>query len=371
MADTYKKSFSSGHKVKRSRGASFWLTVADIMVYPLMALLFAATFVCLLTPYVMPATLGWLSVIALGAPIIFLLDIVVMFYWVIRWRWWHVAISGIVVVVGLFYLPRYYQIEPSQERNEKIVERRFIKVTSYNVANGNNEALVDSIERLSPAILCVQEYLSDGRNKWSRLSPRYSSTLSTHNDFSCEILTRYKIIRHGEIDSLTRYNAVWAGLRLNDDTVRVINTHLHSTSIRKDDSPFIQQHQYIYDTERDAKLRSIVTRLRDNNINRSRQVDIIRAFIDRSPVEKVIVCGDFNDIPLSYTYSTLADGMLDTFREAGRGYTYTFDGFFRLMRIDYILCSPQFEVTTYDVDSGWKFSDHYPVTVRLKLETTK
>ena len=146
MEETYKKSFSSGHKVKRSRGASFWLTVADIMVYPLMALLFAATFVCLLTPYVMPATLGWLSVIALGAPIIFLLDIVVMLYWVLRWRWWHVAISGIVVVVGLFYLPRSYQSEPSQERNEKIVERRFIKVTSYNVANGNNEALVDSIE---------------------------------------------------------------------------------------------------------------------------------------------------------------------------------------------------------------------------------
>ena len=104
-------------------------------------------------------------------------------------------------------------------------------------------------------------------------------------------------------------------------------------------------------------------RLYENSCTRSRQANIIREQIEQSPYP-VIVCGDFNDVPMSYTYRTLASKLNDSFSEMGNGYSYTFCGFFDLLRIDYILSSKQFRTLSYEV-LPIKLSDHYPVMARV------
>ena len=371
MSGVYKESFRSGQRPKRSRGYSLWLTACDLFVYVAMAVLLPITLVCIITPYVEPATLGWLSVLVLGAPLVFLADVIVLLYWLIRWKLRHALLYGIVVVILALFVPRYYNLDPHTESKEKINERRFIKVMSYNVANSNKVALIDSIDKVSPDVICLQEYLSFNDDAWNRLLSRYKPTNPNLKDFSCEILSRHKILRHGIVDSMTQYATAWADILLNQDTIRFINLHLQSTSIKEHDSQFITEHGFISDSARHSKLHSIVTRLRDNNIKRSEQVARVRRFIDSSPVGKIILCGDFNDVPLSYTYSMLIDGLNDTFRETGHGYSYTFSDFFKLMRIDYIFCSEQLEPTTYEVRHDWSHSDHYPVIVRFKKTNTK
>lgn len=162
---------------------------------------------------------------------------------------------------------------------------------------------------------------------------------------------------------LTRASSVWADLLIDDDTVRVFNNHLHSTAINASDNAYITQHQFLLDTARETKIRSIVGRLRANSVLRADQVDSIGRVIEQTRARK-IVCGDFNDTPMSYVYRTMAHGLRDAFRSCGSGYSHTFRGFFNTLRIDYVL-NEGFDPVTYEtlmVD----YSDHHPVIVRLK-----
>ena len=73
---------------------------------------------------------------------------------------------------------------------------------------------------------------------------------------------------------------------------------------------------------------------------------------------------------------TLADGLhenfrkrdklLDGFQTGGHGYMYTFKYFKHLLRIDYILHSPELKGLDY-FSPDWEYSDHNPVVMRMKL----
>ena len=80
-----------------------------------------------------------------------------------------------------------------------------------------------------------------------------------------------------------------------------------------------------------------------------------------------IVMGDFNDVPMSYTYRTVASKLNDTFSEKGNGYAHTYNGLFNLLRIDYIWVSKQFSTLSYEV-LPTDLSDHYPVISRVILK---
>lgn len=112
------------------------------------------------------------------------------------------------------------------------------------------------------------------------------------------------------------------------------------------------------------KLRSIVTRLRENSELRAAQVDSIAAQIGATRTGR-IVCGDFNDTPVSYVYRRMAAGLEDAFSRCGSGYSHTYRGFFNTLRIDYVLYSDEFRAVAYGV-LPVEYSDHHPVVVRLK-----
>ncbi len=52
---------------------------------------------------------------------------------------------------------------------------------------------------------------------------------------------------------------------------------------------------------------------------RAPQADTIAHEIAASPHPYIIVCGDFNDTPISYTHRTIAQDLDDAFTQSGRG----------------------------------------------------
>ncbi|MBR4850234.1 MAG: endonuclease/exonuclease/phosphatase family protein [Alistipes sp.] len=341
----------------------------DAVVVVTMAVLLFATVATIVAQYISPEKTGVLSVLALVAPVVYLLDVATLLYWVARWKWRFVLVALVPVVLGLFYLPRHYRVDIMRNHNTKYIERHFTKVLSYNILEGKQEGLVDTLFAINPDILCLQEVATSGKN-WERLAERYRSTYTPSENSTNQILTRYRILRSGTIDTLSRNRAVWADLMIEKDTVRVVNVHLKSTSIRKEDTQFLENHEYILDAERNTKLRSIVGRLVENNRIRALQAQTVAKFVASSPY-RVIVCGDFNDVPLSYTYYIIGRGLKDTFSEEADGYAYTYDTTYGLLRIDNILVSPSIEVISYEVDNNIKFSDHFPVVARLKIQDKK
>ena len=103
-----------------------------------------------------------------------------------------------------------------------------------------------------------------------------------------------------------------------------------------------------------------------NYAQRAVQAEQVAEAVEQSP-HPVVVCGDFNDTPVSYVYRTIrrAGNLVDSFVEKGRGVEHTFKGLYNLFRIDYILADKEaFEVKSYD-SYDEPMSDHKPVVVRL------
>ena len=47
----------------------------------------------------------------------------------------------------------------------------------------------------------------------------------------------------------------------------------------------------------------------------------------------------------------MAAGLDDAFSDCGSGYSYTYRGFFNMLRIDFVLTSPEFRAVVYEVPS--------------------
>ncbi|MBR0393612.1 MAG: endonuclease/exonuclease/phosphatase family protein [Alistipes sp.] len=370
MAEVYSSGFSRRNRRRESGNmGKKALMLLDLLTWIAMFLLTSATVVCTITPHIDPKSLSWLSLVVLATPIIYIINIVILLWWVIRNKWLNVVVASIAVIISLFSLGRYYQIEIKRKPAIPYIERRFVKTISYNVANGKAEGLIDYIAEKNPDILCLQEFLIDVNDEWLKLGDKYRSTINGATDFSCEIITRHRILRHGNIDSISRYNANWADIiiKKSEDTIRVVNLHLQSTTLHSIYTQSADKENLTGDSTRQSRIGNIAKRLRDNNIKRAEQARCVKRFIDASPYP-VIVCGDFNDVPLSYTYDHIAQGLNDAFREQGAGYSHTFNGFFNLMRIDYTLVSERINVVSYEVDDKAPYSDHYPVICRLKID---
>jgi endonuclease/exonuclease/phosphatase (EEP) superfamily protein YafD len=81
----------------------------------------------------------------------------------------------------------------------------------------------------------------------------------------------------------------------------------------------------------------------------------------------VIVCGDFNDNPLSYSRHAMAQRLTDCFRETGRGIGLSYNQKAFSFRIDHIFCSQQLQPYNCKIDDEMDASDHYPILCWLKM----
>lgn len=368
MAEYYRDITS--YDDRRPKRRSVVGTVIDIImgvVTVCVAALFVAT---LLVPVLGPEVTGWLSTVGLIAPFVYAAQLLLTLYWVVRWRVAMMIPMAVLTLFALFHISLFYKVALRRSYGEQEYERTAVKVITYNLRSfiGDDgerylDSIVANIKKFNPDILCIQEC---GFNDMADSLLEPLNTLPhtvSRAQLSPMIYSRYPILRAGRVDTMK--NFVWADLAMREDTVRVFSVHLHTTAISSDDSRYIERREFLDDVNGDEKLRSIVSRLASNNRNRAVQADTLAAMIASSPYP-VIVCGDFNDTPASYTYRTVSDNMKDAFREAGRGYSYTYRGFFDLLRIDYVLCSEEFEPLSYGVVDSMRYSDHYPVFVRLR-----
>lgn len=174
------------------------------------------------------------------------------------------------------------------------------------------------------------------------------------------LLSRHPILQHGTLgaESQRQRFALWADVKVNQDTVRVFALHLQSNKITNEAEELMEEIRF-QEKETWVQMNDILTKYRKATAIRSDQARILRTYVEESPYP-VIVCGDFNDTPQSNAYQVLSDGLCDSFVHAGKGIGTTYAGHLPALRIDYFLCSPSFKVKSHKV-LDWDYSDHYPV----------
>lgn len=354
MAEYYRTTYGGERRQERKSVLATIIDALMIAITAVVALLFLLT---LFVPLMDPRRWGDVSTLGLIAPFIYVAQAIVTLYWLLRWRM-VVAVPMILLsCIGLFSLSSFYKFEVRRSYGGQTYGRSAIKVMSYNVRsfiNDDGERSIDSmvaiIKGLNPDILCLQEFgFREALDTLLLPLNKLPKTLSRSN-LSPAIYSRYPIIRAQRIDSMS--GVVWADVVVREDTFRVYNVHLHTTAIRRTDNSYLENHEYLDDGESEHHMRDMVRRLSENNKLRASQVDTISRMIAASPYP-AIVCGDFNDVPVSNSYRRMSRRLRDSFRDQGRGYSHTYRGFFDMLRIDYVLASKEFTTLSYDVIDTW------------------
>lgn len=174
--------------------------------------------------------------------------------------------------------------------------------------------------------------------------------------FSKYPLSNKNTIRYSSRGNISDYCDVAVG----KDTFRLFNNHLESNRLVVKDLP---------DSIESTALKESVHRISDKleSARKIRQVQAkaIRAEISKSPYP-VIVAGDFNVTPLSYTYLKIRGGELrDSFLATSWGrWGATVVKRHIGARIDYILCGRELHPVATRIDH-LNCSDHYPMTTVL------
>jgi endonuclease/exonuclease/phosphatase family metal-dependent hydrolase len=184
------------------------------------------------------------------------------------------------------------------------------------------------------------------------------------------IFSRYPIVGRGRVRYdgpevfMGKESLIYADIDVNGSIVRVYATHLQSMLFHRSDYAAIKELPFATENAvNDAK--GLFWKFRTAYSLRTDQVNIIKDELAKSPYPR-IVCGDFNDVPTSWSHFTLAKNLQDVFTKKGFGLGRTFSLISPTLRIDYILAEksiPVVQTKTFKLN----YSDHYPVVADLKI----
>ncbi|MBQ2364408.1 MAG: endonuclease/exonuclease/phosphatase family protein [Alistipes sp.] len=351
----------------------------------LSAALVIALIIAYISPHTSPSSLGSLTIVGIFAPMIYITVVLCMLLWVVLQRWIFAGVMLVALLPGISDIPKYYKIAFTREVEQTISKKSF-KLMSYNVRglrDDNGDKFLDKLVEWFntegvPDILCLQELPSktEGIEMLDTLFSHsfkvyYSYDTTESDDIILRTYSRYPIIKRscGSISGEGRGTSQWVDIvinssNINSDTIRIFNNHLYTMNISNEDSDHIESGTIFNDSNR---IRSIVNRIADNSSIRSQHVDTLCTIIGSTPYRH-IVCGDFNDTPMSYTYNTLCEELNDAFVVKGRGYGYTFRPMHSMLRIDYILYSKGFNLESYKAYEDITYSDHLPIATHMTIK---
>ncbi len=320
-----------------------------------------------------------LSCFGMTFPLFLLVNLAFLLFWVLfKFRMIWIPIAGF----ALSYVPITIYMPLNVGMRE--VPDSAIKVISYNVCGyGGNykyeqgfEKVRDYLFEQDADIVCIQE----DNDTWRRYCFQhyqkryaYNDTLMFNNDLcpnGVGIHTRFPILRRERIPyrSLNNGSAAWY-LQVGSDTLLVINNHFEGTHLNKEiRSAYkeILKGEMKGDTARQESKKLLVT-LSESATKRAPQVEAVCRYIQKHRQYPILLCGDFNDNPISYTRYRIAKELTDCYAATGRGLglSYNQKGF--PFRIDHIFCSSELTPYQCHVDAKIDASDHYPIICSFKI----
>ena len=218
-------------------------------------------------------------------------------------------------------------------------------------------------------VLCFQEYICNGDFTEQDLQNTYAKTFPYSfipEGLSQAIYSRYPIKQSQTIEfPNTNNGAIWADLDVKGMTIRIINVHMQTTNFDRMRSKAAQARGEQDEEQERGIYLGYSDNFRENTVRRAGQAEQISSLINATEYP-LIVCGDFNDPPGTFTYETLKSGLKDGFQTAGEGYGATYRGVHHLLRIDYLFHSTLLEGIKYKV-IPYDMSDHNPVYLEVGL----
>ena len=195
----------------------------------------------------------------------------------------------------------------------------------------------------------------------------YSRT-AKFNQYGIATFSKYPIIHRADT-FFTQKNfnngVLTTDVRAGQDTFRIINVHLESFKLGRKDYLYLNQlSDSALVSVQKQPTKDLIKKIKMASAARAKQLDYLLRLIETSP-HKVLLCGDFNELPNSYLYRQIAGVLDDSFMEAGLGLGSTLPSRLPGLRIDYVFHSEGIRAVSHNVVDV-ALSDHYPVLFKFK-----
>ena len=322
-----------------------------------------------LSPYISPTFFWPISFFGLVFPILYLVNLTFFVYWLIGFKkpmWANL----IILLIGIGNISNYFGTSPNSNSSEENT-----KVLSYNVRLFNRygwipkenvrENIFAFFTEEDADILCIQEFYTPNEIPDLNYPYRHIGLQNKKSQWHMAIYSKYPQIKKKTVSikgERMNNTCIYSDMIINEDTIRVYNIHLASNWFKNSDYSFIQNPQKEKIKE---GLKGIASRLKNSFIKRAEEVAVIKEHIKTSPYP-IILCGDFNDTPLSFAYKSIKGDLVDAFTVCGKGIG---DSFVKIpaLRIDYIFHDEELKSSNYKKHKK-VLSDHYAVSCDIRWE---
>jgi endonuclease/exonuclease/phosphatase family metal-dependent hydrolase len=192
------------------------------------------------------------------------------------------------------------------------------------------EPIITFLKQQDADVICLQEFFESDKPQFLANIQFMKKELGTPYHYFVDdyrqprqlyevgpvIFSRFPILETGRHEyvhnSLKAVESlISADLNINGDTIRIYTTHLQSVLFRKKELREIEKIKKVEDSLLFAS-RSIINKLKQAYAFRGGQAELVRTELDACP-HPLLVCGDFNDVPNSYTYFHIQGSLQDAF----------------------------------------------------------
>jgi len=321
-----------------------------------------------LSPFISPTFLWPISFFGLLFPVFYLINSLFLIYWMISFKK-QIWANIIILLIGIQYIGLFFGTQPTTTETTDS-----IKVLSYNVRLFNRyewipkpdikSEIFDLFNTEKADILCIQEFYAADEIPSLNYRYRHIGLQNKKSQWHMAIYSNYPQIEKGTVSikgERMNNTCIYSDMIIRAETIRVYNVHLASNWFKNSDYSFLQNPQK---EKLKEGLSGIVKRMKSSYKKRAEEAQAINKHMQNSPFP-IILCGDFNDTPLSYAYNTIISDLNDSFSESGKGIGKTFVKI-PALRIDYILYDKKFSSFNYKQHKR-ELSDHYAISTELAI----
>lgn len=283
-----------------------------------------------------------------------------------------VGTAGLIWVLFSFFVMKRLVGTSGNDLGQDLSQARALKVLSFNSETfPTNSRNGFDASPLKADIACFQEY-SPNRQIEHQYAAKIEKLTCFDQDreIGLALFSQYPVVNqysrlwskpnHPEINGF-----ICADIAYGADTIRVVNVHLWSMGVRTNQAVDALK---AGDLGRfSLELIDTFQRLKEGFKNRNAQLEEVESYVvgSRYPV---IICGDFNETPIGYSYGKLSQNFTNAFEEAGHGLGFTLNRHPYWVRIDQQFVSSAWSIKTCQTLSGISFSDHFPVVAEYVLK---
>ena len=334
--------------------------------------------------HINPNTISTPSLLCLFMPYLGLLSVILIIFWACCKNIFYTAFGVISLIICIPSMSRAVPIGFPREGEAGKPE---FTVISWNVLHTEDvrkpdypgNRAVEFMVNSEADIICLTELYNFSPQELRKASTALIDSLKTAYPYRAglsstdiKVISKYPVERMdlSLIDREGRHRFDFFKVKFPANELIVAMVHLYSYGLSDEERNVVTEINSVKTAKKSVKefKGSIMTKMKEAFRMRAENASELRKIIDEIPEEQpLVVCGDFNDVPSSWTYNIISgDDMRDLYSETNIGPAFTYNLHRFYFHIDQMLYRGALEGLSLKVGKI-NTSDHYPLIGKFQF----